>query len=165
MSEVRTEDPATYATSNGTENNNNDDEIIRQALAIIDRRYRREGAIMGTESAKDFAKLHLGPHPNECFAVIFLDQRNRIIAFEKLFHGTIDSAAVFARPLVKRALDHNAAAVILAHNHPSGVTNPSQADHQITGRLRDALALIDVRVLDHLVVGEEVYSMAEHGQM
>lgn len=94
---------------------------------------------------------------------MFLDNRHRVITFEEMFRGTIDGASVYPREVVKAALQHNAAAVIFAHNHPSGVAEPSQADQAITKRLIEALLLVDVRVLDHLVVGEQVVSFAERG--
>ena len=95
---------------------------------------------------------------------MFLDNRHRLIAYEELFHGTIDGASVHPREVVKSALRYNAAAVILAHNHPSGVAEPSQADQRITKRLQDALTLVDIRVLDHFVVGDgEPVSFAERG--
>ena len=100
----------------------------------------------------------------EAFYVLFLDNQHRVIKGEVLFEGTIDSASVYPREVVKRALDHNAAALILAHNHPSGAAEPSQADRRITRRIGDALALVDIRVLDHFVVGDgEVVSFAERG--
>lgn len=101
--------------------------------------------------------------PSERFCVLFLDNRHRMIAFEELFNGTIDGASVYPREVVKRCLHHNAAAVIFAHNHPSGVPEPSQADERITQRLKEALRLIDVHVLDHFVVGDSLVSMAERG--
>ena len=91
----------------------------------------------------------------ETFCCLFLDCRNRVLAFEEVFHGTLDSAMVYPREIVRRAMERNAAAVILAHNHPSGVAEPSQADHLITQRIRKALELIDVRLLDHFIVGHE----------
>jgi DNA repair protein RadC len=98
------------------------------------------------------------------FCVLFLTNRHRVIAFEEMFRGTIDGATVHPREVVKQALRLNAAAVILAHNHPSGVSEPSRADEAITRRLRDALALVDIRVLDHLIVGgSEITSLAERG--
>ena len=97
---------------------------------------------------------------------MFLDNRNRVLAFEELFRGTIDGAAVYPREVVKAALRHNAASVILAHNHPSGVAEPSRADRDITRRLVDALALVDIRVLDHIVLGRQTnVSLAERGLM
>jgi len=107
----------------------------------------------------------LRDYPYEVFACLFLDNRNRLIAFEELFRGTIDGASVHAREVVRKALHHNAAAVILSHNHPSGVAEPSDADQQITVRLKEALSLVDVRVLDHIVVGDETVSMAERGMI
>jgi DNA repair protein RadC len=97
------------------------------------------------------------------FAVMFLDNQHRLIAFEELFFGTIDSASVYPREVLKAALKVNAAALIFAHNHPSGDATPSQADKQITQRLKEALALVDIRVLDHIVVGDSAISFAERG--
>ena len=98
------------------------------------------------------------------FGVLFLDNRHRVLAFEELFRGTIDGASVHPREVVRRALQLNAAAVILSHNHPSGVAEPSQADRQITARLREALDLVGIRVLDHLVVGDgDCCSLADRG--
>ena len=102
--------------------------------------------------------------PYEVFACLYLDNRHRVIAFEELFRGTIDGASVHPREVVRQALRHNAAALIFAHNHPSGVAEPSDADRRLTTRLKDALALVDIRVLDHFVVGDgEVVSFAERG--
>ena len=102
--------------------------------------------------------------PHEVFSCLYLDNRNRVIAFEDLFRGTIDGASVHPREVVRAALKHNAAALIFAHNHPSGVAEPSDADRRLTRRLADALALVDIRVLDHFVVGDgEVVSFAERG--
>ncbi len=98
----------------------------------------------------------------EVFAIVFLDNRHRVIAYEELFYGTIDGASVHPREIVRKALEHNAAAVILAHNHPSGIAEPSTADERLTSRVREALGLIDVRVLDHIIVGgDTTYSFAE----
>lgn len=102
----------------------------------------------------DYFRVRLRGHPHEVFAVLFLDSRNRMIEFEELFHGSIDGAQVHPREVVRRCLAHNAAAVVFGHNHPSGVAEPSPADMAITNKLRDALALIDVRVLDHFIVGD-----------
>ncbi len=113
---------------------------------------------------RDYLRAQLRHRQREVFAVLFLDSQNRLIAYEEIFQGTIDGASVYPREVVKQALARNAAAVIFAHNHPSGVAEPSQADRRITQRLQDALALVDVRVLDHLVVGEgEPVSFAERG--
>jgi len=112
----------------------------------------------------NFLRTRIGAYPYEVFACLFLDQRHRVLAFEELFRGSIDGASVHPREVVRRCLAHNAAAVILAHNHPSGVAEPSQADRDITAELKRALALIDVRVLDHFVVGAgRPVSLAERG--
>jgi len=111
-----------------------------------------------------FLNAQLRDRPYEVFCCLYLDNRHRLIAFEELFRGTIDGASVHPREVLRQTLAHNAAAVILAHNHPSGIAEPSRADELITVRLRDALALVDVRVLDHLIVaGPETLSLAERG--
>jgi DNA repair protein RadC len=144
----------------------NDDAIIESALKILETRisYSSDSIpITSPQASKDFVKLKLATYEHEVFACLMLDNRNRVIAFRELFRGTIDGASVYPREVVKQALADNAAAVIFAHNHPSGATEPSQADIAITERLKKALALIDVRVLDHLIVGDEVTSFAERG--
>ena len=113
---------------------------------------------------RNYLSLRLAEREAEVFCVMFLTNRHRVIAFEEMFQGTIDGASVHPREVVKAALRLNAAAVILAHNHPSGVAEPSRSDEAITRRLTDALALVDVRVLDHLIVGgSEITSLAERG--
>ena len=115
-------------------------------------------------AAADFLRTRIGAYPYEVFACLFLDQRQRVLAFEELFRGSIDGASVYPREVVRRCLAHNAAAVVFAHNHPSGVAEPSQADRDITAELKKALALIDVRVLDHFVIGSGVpTSLASRG--
>lgn len=126
-------------------------ELARRHLA---EELKRGPAMQGPDDSAEYLKARLRDYPYEVFAVLFLDARHRPIAFEELFRGSIDGAAVHPREVVRRALAHNAAAVILAHNHPSGVAEPSEADRTITLRLKDALGLIEVRVLDHLIVGE-----------
>ena len=112
----------------------------------------------------NFLRTRIGAYPYEVFACLFLDQRHRVLAFEELFRGSIDGASVHPREIVRQALHYNAAALIFAHNHPSGVAEASQADELITRRLRDALALVDIRVLDHLIVGDNnCLSFAERG--
>ncbi len=125
---------------------------------------RRNGAITDPGVTRRYLISRLRHHEREVFACLFLDNQHRLIQYEELFYGTIDGANVHPREVVKQVLRHNAAAVILAHNHPSGVSEPSQADRRITDRLRTALALIDVRVLDHMIVGDgEMTSFAERG--
>jgi DNA repair protein RadC len=123
------------------------------------------GDVMSSPSlVRDFLRSKLRHHPREVFAVMFLDNQNRLIKYEELFFGTIDGAAVYPREILMRVLQHKAAGVIFGHNHPSGIAEPSQADMRITQRLQSALDLIDVRVLDHMVVGDtQVVSFAERG--
>jgi DNA repair protein RadC len=121
-------------------------------------------AITSPETTQRWLRDALAGRTYESFSILFLNNRHRVIKFEELFRGTIDGASVFPREVVKAALAHNAAAVILAHNHPSGNPEPSQADELITHRLRDALALLDIRVLDHVVVaGDKCVSFAAKG--
>lgn len=121
-------------------------------------------SLTSPDLVRQYLSAQLRHRPHEVFAALFLDNQHRLRAFDELFQGTIDGASVYPREVVKRALTHNAAAVILAHNHPSGVAEPSQADRRITERLREALDLVGVRVLDHMVVGDgEVVSFAERG--
>lgn len=138
--------------------------VLEMARRHLAEQLRRDSALESPQAVRDFLKARLRHEPHEVFACLFLDSRHRVLAFEVLFHGSIDCASVYPRQVVKRALAHNAAALILAHNHPSGVTEPSQSDRLLTQRLKDALALVDVRVLDHFVVGDgEPLSMAELG--
>ena len=130
-----------------------------QAMLEMGRRHllqslQRDSVLTSPECTRHFLMRQLRACEQEVFLCLFLDSRHAVIACEEMFHGTIDGASVYPREVVKRALKHNAAALILAHNHPSGVAEPSQADVRITGRLREALALVDVRVLDHMVVGD-----------
>jgi len=112
-------------------------------------------SIRSPMDTEHFLKARLSNLEHELFCCVYLDNRHRVIAFEELFRGTIDGTSVYPREVVKSALQHNAAAVILAHNHPSGVAEPSQADERITKRLKAALELVDIRVLDHIVVGHD----------
>ena len=138
-------------------------EMSRRHLA---ERLRRDSALESPRAVRDYLKSLLRHELHEVFGCLFMDSKHRMLSFEVLFRGSIDSASVYPRQVVKRALAHNAAAVIFCHNHPSGVTEPSQADRTLTKRLSDALDLIEVRVLDHFIVGDgEPLSMVEHGWM
>ena len=138
-------------------------EMRRRHLA---ERLRRESALESPQAVRDYFKALLRHEPHEVFGCLFLDTRHRMLAFEVLFRGSIDSASVYPRQVVKRALAHNAAAVIFCHNHPSGISEPSQADRTLTRRLIQALDLIEVRVLDHFIVGDgQPLSMVERGWM
>ena len=127
---------------------------------------RRGGAdaLSSPEAVRDYLRLTMAPLPYEAFLVIFLDSQNRLLAARELFRGTLAQTSVYPREVVKAALEHNAAAVILAHNHPSGVAEPSRADELLTQSLKQALALVDIRTLDHFIVaGARVVSFAERG--
>ena len=130
----------------------------------LDERLRRGDSLADPDATRAYLQAWLRDRPFEVFCCLFLDSRNRVIHCDELFRGTLNGASVHPRVVVKQALDHHAAAVILAHNHPSGVAEPSQADLHLTDRLSDALALVEIRVLDHLVVGDgETVSFAERG--
>jgi DNA repair protein RadC len=142
-----------------------------QLLAVLElsKRYLHEVLLRSNPlespgATEQYLKSVLRDNPNEVFACLFLDTRHRVIAFEELFHGTIDGATVYPRVVAEKALKYRAAALIVAHNHPSGISEPSLADQAITRRLKDALALLDIRLLDHFVIGEGTpVSMAAKG--
>ncbi len=141
-----------------------------QACLEMSRRYlreslEREGPLSNPEEAKQFLLMRMRDYDKEVFACLFLDTKNRVIEFEELFVGSLHSAEGHPREVVKLALKHNANAIIFAHNHPSGDSTPSQADIEITYTLRDALALMDIKALDHLIIGNNVVSLAEQGHL
>lgn len=139
-------------------------EILSMAKQLIKRQFTRGSTLTSPEATRNFLILELALLEHEVFYCIFLDNQHRVIKTECCFKGTIDGATVYPRELVKRALQHNAQALILAHNHPSGLAEPSAADRAITRRLIEALALVDIRVLDHFIIGGiEPFSFAEHG--
>lgn len=140
------------------------EEIVSMASTILKDKILAKDMLTKPTDAARFLQLEMADDKEEVFSVLFLDSKHRILAFERLFSGTVDAASVYPRVVVKRSLNWNAAALILAHNHPSGSVEPSEADKVITRRLKDAMSLIDVRVLDHIVVGYEGWcSMAERG--
>ena len=138
--------------------------LMAMALAMLTEQHRPGNALGSPEETRRYLRIRLAEHKNEVFGCLFLDNRHRIIEVAELFQGTIDGASVHPRVVVQKALEFNAAAILFFHNHPSGVAEPSHADEAITRRLKEALALVDVRVLDHFVVtaGESV-SFAERG--
>lgn len=142
-----------------------EDWIIQRAIALLERRVFKLGPCLSRPAAvRDYLRLKLVAEPNEVFAVVFLDSMHQVLAYEPLFRGTINSTAVYPRVVVQRVLELKAAAVVFAHQHPSGITEPSSADRTLTQQLQAALALIDVRVLDHIIVGQGTpYSFAESG--
>jgi DNA repair protein RadC len=144
-----------------------EDATIRRALSILSNRMRQPGEVLSSPvTAQHYVRLYAGELEYEVFMVLFLDSHNRVVAREEMFRGTLTQTSVYPREVVKAALAHNAAAVLLAHNHPSGKAQPSEADQMLTNALKSALALIDVRVLDHIVVTTKfAYSFAEHGDI
>ena len=142
-----------------------EDAIIKSALEILDRRLRQPGETFDSPAKlRQFLRLLLAEREHEAFLVILMDSQNRMIHSEELFRGTLTQTSVYPREVVKLALKHNAGAVVFCHNHPSGLAEPSRADEVITGDLKKALALVDVKVLDHFIVASrEVLSFAERG--
>ena len=141
-----------------------DDAVIEAALKILARRVVRSSSLATTRLTKEYFALRFATLEHEVFTCLYLDQRHRAIACEDLFRGTINVSDVHPREVVKQALIHNAAAVIFAHNHPSGVPEPSQPDEMVTRRLKQALDLVDIRVLDHVVIGgADAVSFSERG--
>jgi len=140
--------------------------IVQQALALLVCEMRETDVLSAPDAVKDYLRLKLASKPHEVFAVVFLDAQNRVISWKELFRGTLTQTSVYPREVMIEALNRQAAAVILCHNHPSGSATPSRADEMLTQTLKAALALVDVRVLDHLIVTTgEVLSMAERGLM
>jgi DNA repair protein RadC len=140
------------------------DDVIKRAMKILYERATSGDALSSPQAVRDYLRVALGGKEHEVFSVVFLTAQNRVIALEEMFRGTLTQTSVFPREIVKRALHHNAAAVIFAHNHPSGVAEPSRADEALTQTLKHTLALVDVKVLDHFVVGgASLMSFAERG--
>ena len=140
------------------------DQIIRRALRILDARIRSGSLLSSPTAVRDYLRLSLHDRGHEVFMCIFLDAQHRVISVEELFRGTLTQTSVYPREIVKAALKANAAASIFAHNHPSGVAEPSQADELLTRQLKEALAMVDVKVLDHFIVaGRATLSFAERG--
>ena len=162
MTQVNSEDKAVYNANTSIEE---DDKAIANALRILQKRLVQTSFEMTSpDSVKEYLTLKLADIEHETFNVLYLNNQNKLIAFKEEFKGTIDSCSVFPREIVKSALACNANAVIFAHNHPSGMCEPSQADKNITAKLSDALNMIDIRTLDHLIVaGINTYSFAENG--
>ena len=141
--------------------------LVARALRCLEKRLRYNfETLNSSHDLRTYLRLHLASERNEVFAVLFLDTHHRLLAFEKLFHGSIDEAMVYPRVIVQKALEHNAAKVIFAHNHPSGNADPSNADKELTCTLKQILSIVCVTVVDHIIVGcENSYSFVEHGLM
>lgn len=137
--------------------------VLEMAHRHLSEPLKRNDCLTNPADTINYLRSRLRDYPYEVFACLMLDNRNRVIAFREMFRGTIDGASVYPREVVKQALADNAACVILAHNHPSGIAEPSQADIQITERLKNALALVDIRVLDHVIIGDKAVCFSERG--
>lgn len=169
---AKTEDSAEYVVSPLSKTPSKDgamteDAIIQTALNILASRLKKPGIQLSSpEAVKDYLTLQLAEKEEEHFTVLFLDVKNRLIAYENMFNGTLTQAAVYPREIAKTALKHNACSVIVAHNHPSGESEPSLADKQLTSAIKKSLETVGVRTLDHIVVaGMKTYSFAEHGEI
>ncbi len=139
--------------------------VVEMSRRYLDEKIHRGDAMSSVNDVKRYLQSRLQHYPFEVFSCLFLDNKHRVIEYEELFRGTIDSASVHPREVVRRVLHHNAAAIVLAHNHPSGVAEPSESDKAITQKLQQALQLIEVRLLDHFIIGDDVISFAERGMM
>ena len=168
---ANSQDPAEYKVTRAAHKRTDDDAIIEQACAIMQRRLQKERHAFHTPGAvRQYLAFNAERREDrnvEVFCVMFLDSQNKLIALEEMFKGTLTQCSIYPREVVRRALHHNAAAVILTHNHPSGSVQPSRADEVLTQTLKASLALVDVRVLDHIITGEggQTLSMAEQGLM
>ena len=143
-----------------------EDRLIYDALDILQKRFQDRTVLDSPESVRDYLTVWLTEREQECFVALFLDTRHRVLEMKTMFYGTLDGATVYPREEVKEALRYNSGAVIFCHNHPSGITEPSLADQAITRRLKEALGTVDIRVLDHFIVGGGIcVSMAERGMI
>ncbi len=142
------------------------DEVLQAAQEVLLARVRGGDVLASPQAVRDFLRVKLGTLAHEMFAVVHLDSQNRVIDYVEMFRGTVSQTSVYPREVVRESMMRNSAALLLVHNHPSGSTQPSKADEMLTQTLKTALALVDVRVLDHLIVaGNDILSMAEHGLM
>lgn len=141
-----------------------EEQTLRRAARILEKQASYSSKVFSsTSEAMQYFQFRLSGKEREQFDVAYLDNQYRLIKCETLFYGTINGASVYPREVVKAALQHNAAAVILAHNHPSGISDPSRADEAITTRIVDALGLVDIKVLDHIIVGAQPFSFSDKG--
>ena len=137
--------------------------VVEMSRRYLEEKIHRGNAMENVDDVKRYLQSRLQHYPFEVFACLFLDNKHRVIEYEELFRGTVNSATVHPREVVRCAIKHNAVAIVLAHNHPSGLAEPSLSDREITQKLKEALQLIDVRVLDHFIIGDDIVSFAERG--
>lgn len=155
QTKAKSESPAIYAVDS-TSVREEEDRVIEKALSILNGRIKKPDAMMNNpEIAANYLRLTIGGLEHEVFHVLFMNDHHSVLASETMFTGTINETAVYVREIVKRALYHNAASLILAHNHPSGISSPSKSDIQLTKRVKDAMELINVSVIDHIIVGDD----------
>lgn len=141
-----------------------DDALILRALAVLEERAAYEKPDLGCAwNAKEYLRLRLGLYEREAFLALWLDAQNHLIGIEELFRGTLSQTSIYPREVVKSGLAHNAGGVILAHNHPSGITKPSASDNVLTSQLKATLAMVDITLVDHIIVGDAMFSYAEQG--
>lgn len=163
---IRSENSPNYHTAQQVASANYEEHILAEAFTILQASLATGPVFDCPKTVRDFCRVWLAPKPAENFAALFLTNKHELLAQEVLFTGTINGASVHPREVVRACIKHNCAAVVFAHNHPSGNPEPSGADLAITSRLKDILAIIDVSVLDHIIVGpQSSYSLAEHGQV
>ena len=157
--------PAATSSVNEESPKYQEDQLIKESISILEQRMFKRGPYLERpEDVRQYLRLQLAGETQEVFSALFLDARHRVVAYEPLFYGTIDSVSVYPRRILQRALEHQCVAIIVAHNHPSGDKNPSQGDKEITKVLNDLLPKLNVRLLDHFIIGEgEPYSFAEAG--
>jgi DNA repair protein RadC len=142
-----------------------DNQILERAAEILFNKNLNKEIFVSSKAAAEYLKVKLGAKEEEVFAVMFLDSQHRLIEYDEMFKGSISSATVYPRMIVKKCIEVNAAAILISHNHPSGDPTPSQADKNITRRIKTILEIIDVNLLDHIVVGESTVSFTEHGYL
>lgn len=160
---MKEETNANYIVS-GKSNTTYEDRVLAEATEILRLRMLSSGSFLESPAAvRNYLKLKLGTLGHEIFGCIWLNTKHEVITFQEIFRGTIDGATVYPREVVKEALNVNAAAAVLVHNHPSGNSEPSHADKMLTNRLKESLTLMEVRVIDHIIIGKTFYSFAENG--
>lgn len=162
---IRSEDPAPYCPV-ALDTTQEEDNIIKKALDILKSRIHEGDAMSSPRVVREYLQLRFSQLPYEVFVVMFIDTRGKLLCIEEMFRGTLTQTSVYPREVIKAALHHNACSVVFCHNHPSGNAVPSRADHALTQTIKAALALVDVRVLDHIIVGlEDTYSFAERSEL
>ena len=153
-----------YVCDQGTYTRATDTQILSRAQQLVAKKFaRRSKALLTPKQVRDFLCVYLHSYEYEVFGLVHLDTQNRVIAVEELFRGTVDQAHIYSREVIKTLLQHNASSVILFHNHPMGIAEPSLTDELLTRRLKTAFEVFDIQLLDHIIVADITYSFSEHG--